>query len=489
MVFYLPLDECAGTIISDQAPYTKYRQQILTNENISLGIIDFSVDEGENPSIKLPFWSWENTEISTLSVPGFTKVNGNNPTYNEDMILKIEDEIELSLGEIKVIDTITISFWIKVVPFLHTHIYRLTLLEGKRFAAIKMNATIEDGAKFLNIEFMRYQSTPLTISSVTMQYEPGWQFYSASGNKYDSIRHIGAWSLLSNKYGTNYAYKRTLFELGNDKMMEWKLIGHEYTYMTHIKIWNECLTPGEVLYQKDYILNPREYKSLVGYWKLDQNTGNSLYNLIPKGNPYVENLDIEIPEGTAYWDSTHKKHELLEIGEIKYNNLIEKIEDYTYVLEAESNYNISIVGLFEHLWISFFYKAHDSSTELKIEFPWKFELNVDENTIVLTKYIDDNLPPQIILNIDYSIGFSSWTHFLIGMDYSDRVNVAIKCQIIQCSTSLIKTIEEGSAANEYYSPPNYKTIPISVKFFAASLNHFTIWNKTISDMPIYYRYL
>ena len=489
MIFYLPLDESAGTLIYDLAPYSAYHQQILSVENISLGIINLSLDKNGNALIKQAFWSWEDkTIMEPFPIPGFRRVNENNPSYSEDMILKVESETELSLGKLILQDIITISFWIKVIPFAGSELNTLKLIENSFMGKVTMNIAtdIEVNTKVLTLKYLSLVSVIKNLSSVNIELdENGWHFYSFSGNKPNRC-----WSLLSNKYGTDYNFDESssiyIGDSGNLAYREWRLFGTGYTYLTHIKIYNKYFTPGYIFYHKDNVVNIPATKGLIGYWKLVLNYNrNSIDNLMA-----TQSIELfEGAKGGVYWDSRYKKHDLLEIGGIKYENLIGNIEDYTYALEPDSNYSIPITKkpIIEHIWISFFYKTIEPSTELEIEFPGQFELYLDENSILFTKIIKEDLT-KFTLNLDYSIGFNSWTHFLFGLDYSDRANVAMKYQIIQCSTSLIQATEDKTIAKEYYLFYHVQDIQIKVKNHAASLTHFTLWNQTISDMPNYYRY-
>ena len=413
-----------------------------------------------------------------LPMAGFVKLNENSPYYSQDMLLKIENETEFTIGELPNLDAITSTFWLKVIPFTLSELNTFALLKVPNYFSIRMNVTTDADLnnKIITIFFIElYVDLEYIISHVSVPLdEGGWHFYSMSTSKYDKT-----WSLISNKFGTRFMFKVTGLEAWqggtSPKLL---LFGSNYAYISQIKIWNKFFTPGYIYYQKDYVSNILD-TNLITYWKLDVNSGNSLYN-------QINNKSMIIPKGTVFWDSTQKPRELLEIGEIKYNNIIGNVEDYTYVLEPESLYIIPINGSLENLWISFFYKTEEPSTELEIEIPGKYELNVAENAVIITKTLAIVPFTKFTLNIDYPIGFNSWTHILIGLNYSNIANVAIKCQIIQCSTSLIQANESLSMVNKNTYLFLKGVIQIKSKNHAAALTHFTIWNQT--DMPTYYRY-
>ena len=397
------------------------------------------------------------------------------------MLLKIENEVELDFAEIPNLNAITLTFWIKVIPFTLSELNTFALFSIPYRFQINMNITTDIvlNSKIITINFVQFEGVNkyLEYNSANISLdEGGWQFYSFTGNTND-----GNWALISNKYGTHYNYReRNLKGINSNFQYKCKLFGNTYTYITQLKIWNKLLPPSYSFYQKDYVENIRD-NNLIGYWPLDTNSGNVIYN-------QINNKYLTIPDGIAFWDNTQKPRELLETGEIQYNNLIGNLEDYTYALEAESTYNIPIYGSFEHIWISFFYKTEEPSSELEIEYPGQFKLEVEENTILFTKIINYETNAKLTLNIDYSIGFNSWTHFLIGLDYSDMNNVAIKCQIIQCSTSKIQITKDRNIVYEYRYFSTTRKIQIDAKSTAVFLTHFTIWNQMISDMPNYYRY-
>ena len=438
------------------------------------------MDEDGAEVLKRPIWIWEDGGIrpqKVLPMAGFVKLNENSPYYSQDMLLKIESETEFTIGELPNSDAITSTFWLKVIPFTLSELNTFALLQVPLYFSIRMNVTTDADLnyKIITISFIRQFVVIYNISHVSVPLdEGGWHFYSMSTNKHDKT-----WSLISNKFGTRFMFASAglgTWQGGHPPNI--LLLGNNYAYISQIKIWNKLFTPGYIYYQKDYVSNILD-TNLITYWKLDANSGNSIYN-------QINNKSMTIPKGTAFWDSTQKSRELLKIGEIKYNNIIGNVEDYTYVLEPESPYIIPINGPVENLWISFFYKTEEPSTELEIEFPGKSDLNVAENTVVITKILTNVPFAKFTLNIDYPIGFNSWTHILIGLNYSNIANVVIKCQIIQCSTSLIQVNESRSMVNKdpYFFLKGI--IKIQTKYHAAALTHFTIWNQT--NMPTYYRY-
>ena len=145
----------------------------------------------------------------------------------------------------------------------------------------------------------------LTLSELNRWYHIAVTWTPSSVTFYIDGKFIHSASLALNR-GVNLG---SIFTGNESKFSRAFWIGYSYNadryfpgYMSEVRIWNRALSKAEINSENHFYSVPVNSEGLVGYWKLNEGSGNTVIDSSPSGNHMTGQINVRSQNGQQVGD-------------------------------------------------------------------------------------------------------------------------------------------------------------------------------------------